>query len=295
MVARPEDPHRLWEELANTGAVQGQKLGEVTPRQPEKIEVEMRKPQLPESMTSILAQASRTEIAADPPLNADGVKSPANTISRGTVLNGRVSTDIYWQQSRYRNENERESEQFFIVIDEPLKNKFSRPIVETGSVLVVTIEPRTSQGGLVRLVAELLILPDGTEVSLPEGAMAIRGEYQKPLVAELRTIGGGDEGFDLEPALDALTILGDIGNVDGASTAATLIRRMNTRNRSYRGYGQTSSFWMLPGGTPVTIRVQQNIRASSENEVLELDLSALEGIEIFSPDAKRQVSPADEE
>jgi len=189
----------------------------------------------------------------------------------GQSVSAILQNTISWEASYY-NQNTKPDEQYLIALNQPLKDKYGKEQIPAGSKLVVRLDSKS--GALVSLLA-VNVLINGASIAIPEGALKIRSLDGQPLIAQLRTIGGNNEGASLG---DLVSVAGSLANIP----AATGLYGMNRLfpNNSYN-FGSRSNIYFLPQGTAVQVFVNQgfSIHSIVRDPPLDLDLrSSLEAV-----------------
>ncbi|BAY84741.1 hypothetical protein NIES267_42370 [Calothrix parasitica NIES-267] len=104
----------------------------------------------------------------------------------GESVEGKLLTPLIWSKHQNNNpdkqsKNKSKSENFVIELEQPLNTRDGFVVLPKGSQVVAQIN-NVNQGGLVELQATQVLI-NGQEYILPPGAIAIRGDEGKPLIA----------------------------------------------------------------------------------------------------------------
>ncbi|MEL6164426.1 MAG: TrbI/VirB10 family protein, partial [Cyanobacteria bacterium J06628_3] len=104
----------------------------------------------------------------------------------GKSVDGKLLTPLIWSKHQNNNpdqqsKNKSKSENFVIELEQPLNTRDGFVVLPKGSQVVAQIN-NVNQGGLVELQATQVLI-NGQEYILPPGAIAIRGNEGKPLIA----------------------------------------------------------------------------------------------------------------
>ena len=104
----------------------------------------------------------------------------------GESVDGKLLTPLIWSQHTSNNtfeksKNKSFSEKFIIKLEQPLNTQSGFVVLPKGSQIVATLS-NVNEAGFVSLQATTVVT-DGEEYILPPGAIAIRGDGGKPLIA----------------------------------------------------------------------------------------------------------------
>ncbi|MBD2181851.1 hypothetical protein H6S82_00085 [Planktothrix sp. FACHB-1355] len=109
----------------------------------------------------------------------------------GTSASGKLITPVLnpsgvttANTNKYANNPSNPNAQRFAVqLTSPLLNAYGQPIVNPGTLIVFTVAS-VAPNGWVDAIAESVVFSDGREYRLPPGAIGIRGDGGKPLIAK---------------------------------------------------------------------------------------------------------------
>jgi len=133
------------------------------------------------------------------------VSNDPQAIAFGQLASGTLETTISWEAS-YNSQN-KSDEQYLVSIDQPLKDQSGKVQIPAGSKLIVRQNNRTT--ALVTLDAESVII-NGVTIPLPQGGLKIRTPDGQPLIAQVRTIGGGDNNTSVADVISGLASVANI-------------------------------------------------------------------------------------
>ena len=171
-------------------------------------------------------------------------------ITFGQSVSGVLDNTIAWESSYnfYNNQNQKSDEQYIVTLNQSLKDKSGKEQIPAGSQLIVRVDGKTT--ALVSLTAEAVII-NGVTTQLPQGVLKIRSSDGQPLVAELRTIGGNNDGND-NSLLDILSL----ANIPGLSSFSGASRLLGGNRNGYR-YGGSVNIYYLQQGRDLQIFVNK--------------------------------------
>ena len=146
------------------------------------------------------------------------------------------------------------SPKFIVRLDEPLKGIDGETVIPSGAELVVAVRSLDSKTGLADLTA-LQVIINQQEYSPPTGAITIRGEAGKPLMADKLQ----DKGKEIASGDMALILFGSLAKVGGilnqpnsSTSIATGLTTVNSVSNSPNILGAA-----LEGGFSVLAQQQQ--------------------------------------
>ena len=239
----PIDPNKEWAELAQSGT-----FGAVPPM----ILASNNSPPLPPPI--VISPLSRSpEVAST--MGFPGLSTYANQkkLKIGTEATATLINPIAWlpdgKEAAFAN-----SPKFIVRLDEPLKGIDGETVIPSGAELVVAVRSLDSKTGLADLTA-LQVIINQQEYSPPTGAITIRGEAGKPLMADKLQ----DKGKEIASGDMALILFGSLAKVGGilnqpnsSTSVATGTTTVNSVSNSPNILGAA-----LEGGFSVLAQQQQ--------------------------------------
>lgn len=163
-------------------------------------------------------------------LNSDGER----WIATGTTVAATVVAPSIWAAGTDRDrEGDAVTQSGLVRLEEPLRDDAGEVVLPAGAALVVELDGVNEANGLAALTAVAAIAGD-RELSLPEGAVAIRADDGDPFFAEPYD----DRGDELAALDVGQALLGAV------STAAELVNRPR----------ETSTIGRLDGGETIATR-----------------------------------------
>lgn len=241
----PIDPNKEWAELAQSGT-----FGAV----PSTILASNNSTSLPLSPPIVISPPSRSpEVAST--MGFPGLSTYANQkkLKIGTQATATLINPIAWlpdgKEAAFAN-----SPKFIVRLDEPLKGIDGETVIPSGAELVVAVRSLDSKTGLADLTA-LQVIINQQEYSPPTGAITIRGEAGKPLMADKLQ----DKGKEIASGDMALILFGSLAKVGGilnqpnsSTSVATGTTTVNSVSNSPNILGAA-----LEGGFSVLAQQQQ--------------------------------------
>ncbi|MGB8700721.1 MAG: TrbI/VirB10 family protein [Thermosynechococcaceae cyanobacterium] len=206
---------------------------------------------------------------------------PPKSIQIGTRVPGKLETPIVFQPPAQGTAAD--SGNFVVSLKKPLKATDGSVVLPEGSQLIVKVDT-VGSGGLMQLSA-ISANTDNGEIQLPQGAIEVRGNQGKPLIAKdmnhkgggflrnlaLFALGGVSRGAELFNQADQSVVLNGTstivttqnqnpnflaGVLEGGTQA--VIPGM-TQSLQTPSLNQNSPLWSLNADTPVEIFVNQSV------------------------------------
>jgi len=268
----PSNPSQLWTQLAQVGSFGGGVSELIASSQPRPLTPQYRPKTA--ATPNIVDNHPTTETPVSP---VSPIKMPPSSFSQtipfGQSVSAVLETAIAWEGSRGNRITQTSDERYIVTLTEPLKNKFGNLKIPSGSQLVIRLEKGSNT--LVTLTAETIII-NGTETSLPQGALKIRGVDNQPLVAEMTTLGGNEGEDNTQTLADVLSIAGDFADIPGSRSLSTLYRTLTGGNTRRSGPTLSATIFFLRKGIPLEVFVNQTFSLETSESPLELNLSTLE-------------------
>jgi len=241
----PIDPNKEWADLAQSGT-----FGVV----PSTILASNNSTSLPLPPPIAISPPSRSpEVSST--LGFPGLSTYANQkkLKIGTQATATLINPIAWlpdgKAAAFAN-----SPKFIVRLDEPLKGIDGETVIPSGAELVVAVRSLDSKTGLADLTA-LQVIINQQEYSPPTGAITIRGEAGKPLMADKLQ----DKGKEIASGDMALILFGSLAKVGGilnqpnsSTSIATGLTTVNSVSNSPNILGAA-----LEGGFSVLAQQQQ--------------------------------------
>ena len=241
----PLDPNKEWADLAQSGT-----FGAV----PSTILASNNSTSLPLPPPIAISPSSRSpEVSST--LGFPSLSTYANQkkLKIGTEATATLINPIAWlpdgKEAAFAN-----SPKFIVRLDEPLKGIDGETVIPSGAELVVAVRSLDSKTGLADLTA-LQVIINQQEYSPPTGAITIRGEGGKPLMADKLQ----DKGKEIASGDMALILFGSLAKVGGilnqpnsSTSVATGTTTVNSVSNSPNILGAA-----LEGGFSVLAQQQQ--------------------------------------
>jgi hypothetical protein len=201
-----KDPFERWQQLSQLGSYRGAKS----------------------SRTSSVSQPPIGQLASSFP---EGIAAPHSLapvpphlttyVKAGQTVKAKLVSPLVWVAPL----SSRLPGQFLVRLSEPLVNSRSQVVLPMGTDLLVTLES-IDESGLV--VAEITgAIEEGTQLSLPSGALGLQGSGGEPLIASQRS-------WEDRAGQDAMAfVFGALAKAGEISNRATSIQR---------GYGAAGDY-----------------------------------------------------
>jgi hypothetical protein len=242
----PIDPNKEWADLAQSGT-----FGALPPTV--LVSSSNSTPLLLPSPIAISPPSRSPEVAST--LGFPSLSTYANQkkLKIGTQATATLINPIAWlpdgKEAAFAN-----SPKFIVRLDEPLKGIDGETVIPSGAELVVAVRSLDSKTGLADLTA-LQVIINQQEYSPPTGAITIRGEGGKPLMADKLQ----DKGKEIASGDMALILFGSLAKVGGilnqpnsSTSIATGLTTVNSVSNSPNILGAA-----LEGGFSVLAQQQQ--------------------------------------
>jgi len=212
----------------------------------------------PQATSTPVAQSQSVDLRAERDVFEERV-STGGLVS-GSSARGRLTSPVVYEATSSISQTER----YTVVLEEPLTGRGGKVVLNAGTTLLCGLEGVSPGNGLVRLTVVSILRPDGEEIPVRPGAISVRGNDGKPLIAS-NIFDRGDEigGFDL-----GQFVLGGIGRAAEQFTRP----QQSVVSAGVGGYTASTSFGapnpvagFLQGGSevllgPLAARNQQSIR-----------------------------------
>ena len=186
---QPADPHAAWQQASLAGS-----YGSLTPAPAETASAA---PELPRPLTPTpvaTLETSKEVAAPEPapePVDAQA-SGPVKEFAIGQTAKARLLAALAWTEVATGRAYEKVLQ---LELTEDLLDAEGNVGVPEGAIAIARMR-ETDADGFVRMVPERIVMPDGSERAIPEGALLIQGKAGDLLQARRKTAGGA-EGLDL--------------------------------------------------------------------------------------------------